>query len=137
MKTYINLFGICCIVVVLMIGLTGCGEDAVEEDPVNFTQAIPAAGSTLQQDATIIATFDSTPTDVNVTGGKFSISGSNVTITGPFTPGTLTLTLTWSDGATALTYTVEAPEPDASDPEADISNMELIPRRRISDGGEQ
>ena len=128
MKTYINLFGLVCfgVAIIFLSGMGGCNEEP-EIEPVAFTEAIPAAGSTIQQDATIIATFDGTPTDVNITGGKFSISGSNVTITGPFTPGTLNITLTWSDGATALTYTVEAPEPDASDPEADISNMELIP----------
>ena len=124
MKTYINLFGLVCfgITTVFLSGMGGCNEEP-EVEPVAFTEAIPAAGSTIQQDATIIATFDGTPTDVNVTGGKFSVSGSNVTITGPFTPGTLTLTLTWSDGATALTYTVEAPEPDAPDP---YEGMELI-----------
>ena len=83
MKPKTNLLGICCIVVVLLIGLTGCSEDPVEEDPVEFVQAIPAAGSDIQQDATIIATFDGTPDGVNVTGGKFSVSGANVTITGP------------------------------------------------------
>ncbi len=127
MKPKINLLGLCGIALALLIGLTGCGEDAVEEDPVNFVQAIPATGSDIQTDATIIATFDGTPDGVNVTGGKFSVSGSNVTITGPFPAGALKLTITWSDGATALNYTVEAPEPDASDPEVDISNMELIP----------
>ena len=127
MKPKINLLGLCGIAIVLLIGLTGCGEDAVEEDPVNFVQAIPATGSDIQQDATIIATFDGTPDGVNVTGGKFSVSGSNVTITGPFTPGTLTLTLTWSDGATALTYTVEAPEPDAPDIPPPPAGMVLIP----------
>ena len=128
MKTYINLFGLVCfgVAIIFLSGMDGCNEEP-ETEPVVFTQAIPAAGSTLQQDATIIATFDGTPTDVNVTGGKFSISGSNVTITGPFTPGTLTLTLTWSDGATALTYTVEAPEPDAPDIPLPPAGMVLIP----------
>ncbi len=141
MKPKTNLLGICCIAIVLMIGLIGCGEDAVEEDPVNFVQAIPATGSTIQTNATIIATFDGTPDGINVTGGKFSVSGANVTITGPFTAGALNLTITWSDGATALTYTVEAPEPDASDPETDISNMELIPagefRMGSNEGGDE
>ena len=128
MKTYINLFGLVClgIAIIFLSGMDGCNEE-IETEPVAFTQAIPAAGSTLQQDATIIATFDGTPTDVNVTGGKFSISGSNVTITGPFTSGTLTLTLTWSDGATTLTYTVKAPEPDAPDIPPPPAGMVLIP----------
>ncbi len=127
MKLKINLLGLCGITLALLIGLTGCGEDAVEEDPVNFVQAIPATGSDIQTDATIIATFDGTPDGVNVTGGKFSVSGSNVTITGPFPAGALKLTITWSDGATALNYTVEAPEPDASDIPPPPAGMVLIP----------
>ena len=131
MKTKINLLGICCIAVVLLIGLIGCSEDGVEEDPVSFVQAIPAAGSTIQPDAKIIATFDGTPDGINVSGGKFSVSGSNVTITGPFTAGALNLTLTWSDGAAALVYnvkaaageTVEAEDTSAPPPEG----MVLIP----------
>ncbi len=127
MKLKINLLGLCGITLALLIGLTGCGEDAVEEDPVNFVQAIPATGSDIQTDATIIATFDGTPDGVNVTGGKFSVSGSNVTITGPFTAGALNLTITWSDGATALNYTVEAPEPDAPEIPPPPAGMVLIP----------
>lgn len=108
MKPKINLLGLCGIAIALLIGLTGCSEDAVEEDPVEFVQAIPTTGSEIQQDATIIATFDGTPDGVNVTGGKFSVSGANVTITGPFTAGALNLTITWSDGAAALVYNVKA-----------------------------
>ena len=106
MKPKINLFRCCCIGIILLIGLTGCGEDAVEEDPVEFVQAIPASGSEIQPDATIIAAFDGIPTGVQVTGGKFSVSGANVTITGPFTAGALSVVITWSDGATSLTYKV-------------------------------
>ena len=109
MKPKINLLACCCIGILLLIGLIGCGEDAVEEDPVEFVQAIPASGSEIQQDATIIASFDGTPTGVQVTGGKFSISGANVTITGPFTAGALNLVITWSDGAASLAYNVKAP----------------------------
>ena len=129
MKTKINLFGRCCIGIILLIGLTGCSEDAVEEDPVAFVQAIPATNSEIQQDASIIASFDGTPSGVNVNGGKFSVSGANVTITGPFTAGMLELTITWSDGAKTLTYMVKAegtPEtdqPSAPPPEG----MVLIP----------
>ena len=46
-----------------------------------------------------------------MTGGNFTLAGSNVTIVGPFTPGTLNLTLTWEDGTTVLTYIVDIPPP--------------------------
>ena len=129
MKLKTKLLGICCIAVVLMIGLTGCGEDAVEEDPVEFVQAIPATGSEIQEDATIIVSFDGTPDGVNVTGGKFSVSGANVTITGPFTAGALNLTITWSDGAAALVYNVKAPADtsEPSEPAPPPAGMVLIP----------
>ena len=109
MKPKINFLGCCCIAIVLLISLTDCGEDAVEEDPVEFLQAIPASGSEIQTDATIIASFDGTPTGVQVTGGKFSVSGANVTITGPFTAGGLSLVITWADGAASLAYNVKSP----------------------------
>ena len=127
MKTKINLFGVGCIAIGLLIGLIGCGEDAA--DPVNFVQAIPAPGSEIEGDATIIASFDGTPTGVNVTGAKFSVSGANVTITGPFTAGKLALTITWSDGAQALTYTVKAEgTPETGQPSAPPpAGMVLIP----------
>lgn len=129
MKPKINLLGFCCIGIILLIGLTGCGEDAVEEDPVEFVQAIPATGSEIQPDATIVAVFNAPPSgvDVNVPNGvTFSPSGTTVTITGGFTPGPLTLVLTWASGATTLTYTVEsdAPiEPDGPSPEEQLAGV--------------
>ena len=136
MKPKINFLGCCCIAIVLLTGLIGCGEDAVEEDPVEFLQAIPASGSEIQQDATIIASFDGTPTGVQVTGGKFSISGANVTITGPFSAGGLSLVITWSDGAASLAYNVKSPAgttaetkntSDPSKPAPPPEGMVLIP----------
>ena len=115
MKTYINLFVLVSIslTTLLLSSPVGCRRHAemVEIEPAALIQATPANGSTIQKDATIIATFDSTPTGLNVTGGKFTLAGSNVTIVGPFTPGTLNLTLTWEDGTTVLTYIVDIPPP--------------------------
>ena len=129
MKTKINLLGICCMAIALLIGLIGCSEDAVEEDPVSFVSAIPSTGSTIQPDAKIIASFDGTPAGINVSGGKFSVSGSNVTITGPFTAGALNVTITWSDGAAALTYNVKAAAAETAEdtPAPPPEGMVLIP----------
>ena len=111
--------------VLLLSGMVGCQSE--DEDPVAFTDAIPADGSTIKTDAKIIATFTASPTGLSVTGGRFSVSGANATITGPFEPGTLNLLLTWDDGAKELTYTVTAPEPEKPDIPPAPGGMVLIP----------
>lgn len=126
MKTYKSLFGLIgfSIAIVFLTATAGC--DTEEAELVAFTQAIPANGSTIEADTTIVVTFDGNPTDVNVTGGTFSVSGPTVTITGPFTPGTLNLTVTWADGTQPLAYTVEASESDGPDAAADFQGMVRI-----------
>lgn len=113
MKPYINLFtGICLALATLFLsGMDGCSLTD-EADPAAFVSASPADGSTLQESATIVATFDAPPSglDVNVPAGvTFSVAGSVVTITGGFKPGPLPLVLTWQDGTTVLNYTVPDP----------------------------
>ena len=54
-------------------------------------------------------TFDHPPEDVTVSDGVATITDNTVTIAGPFTPGTLTLAVTWADGSETLTYTVRQP----------------------------
>ena len=125
MKTHVNICIFICMAALLLSGMDGCQSE--DEEPVAFTDAIPANGSTIKTDAKIIATFDGTPTGLNVTGGKFSVSGANATITGPFEPGTLTLLLTWDDGAKELTYTVAAPESEKPDIPPAPEGMVLIP----------
>ena len=65
-------------------------------------------------------------TDVTVSEGDATITDNTVTITGPFTPGALELTVTWADGSFPLTYTVA--EPDTEPPS--------ITSGTISDGDE-
>ena len=64
-------------------------------------------------DSSIIVTFDNPPEDVTVSEGVATVSDETVTITGPFTPGTLELTITWADGSLEFTYTVAAPDTEA------------------------
>ena len=65
MKTHINLFVFVSIslATLLLSSLGGCRRhtEVEEVEPVALIQAIPANGSTIQKDATIIAIFDSTP----------------------------------------------------------------------------
>ena len=74
--------------------------------PAAFLEAVPEEGSTIRTDETITVIFDGEPIGLSVTGGKPSVTGSAVTIVGPFDPGTLTLVLTWPGNAKALTYVV-------------------------------
>ena len=73
----------------------------------------PAIDSVLTIDSSIILTFDNPPQDVTVSTGVATVDGNTVTIKGPFTPGDLELTITWSDGSLPLTYTVAEPDTEA------------------------
>ncbi len=94
--------------------LAGCGgdDDTDEPIPVNFVSAIPPDGE-IAANGTITVTFDNTLTDLNLTisrgDGTITVSGRTATIHGPFTPGSLALTLAWTDGTQVLNYTVLAP----------------------------
>ena len=67
MKPYINLFtGIClALATIFLCGMDGCSPTD-EADPAVFVSASPADGSTLQESATIVATFDAPPSGLNV-----------------------------------------------------------------------
>lgn len=74
--------------------------------PVAFVSVAPEIGSELDIDGTITLTFDNPPEDVTISAGVATPDGNSVTITGPFTPGDLELTVTWGDGTETLSYTV-------------------------------
>ena len=78
MKPCINLSVLVClgIAVVFLSGMEGCSTD--EEEPAVFVSATLPDGSTIQEDATIVAVFDAPPSgvDVNVpAGAEFSVDG--------------------------------------------------------------
>ena len=75
--------------------------------PVAFVSVDPANGASLTMNDTITLTFDNPPDDVTVSTGVATVTDNTVTITGPFTPGTLELTITWTDGTQTLTYTIK------------------------------
>ena len=90
--------------------LTGCGDidDTDESVPVNFVSATPPGGE-INPNEWITVTFDNPPTDVTVSTGTVTVAGKTATITGPFTPGPLSVTLTWADGIQVLNFIVHSP----------------------------
>ena len=76
-----------------------------------FVSAAPPGGE-IAANGSITVTFDNAPADVTVSAGTVTVAGKSATITGPFTPGALALTITWADGTQALNYTVTAPDTD-------------------------
>ena len=102
--------------------------------PVAFVSIEPTIESELTVDGTITLTFDNPPKDVTVNEGVATVSDNTVTITGPFTPGTLELTIAWTDGSLTFTYTVAEPDTESptitggtiSDGDTDIDPSETI-----------
>ena len=89
------------------------GKTVPTRPPVAFVSANPAIDSQLAVDDTITLTFDNPPEDVTVSTGDATITDKTVTITGPFTPGDLELTIAWTDGTQTLNYTVPTPDTEA------------------------
>ncbi len=77
--------------------------------PVVFVSVNPVSDSQLEVNDTITLTFDNTPDDLTVNTGTATVTGNTATITGPFDPGALALTVTWTDGTETLNYTVRTP----------------------------
>ncbi len=97
---------------VLSLCISGCGgddEDTYIETPVLFHSARPPGGE-IAANGSIFVTFDGMPFDVAVSEGTVTVDGKTATITGPFTPGPLVLTITWVDGTEELNYIVTAPD---------------------------
>ena len=95
----------------LMVGCGGDSETEEETAPAAFVSANPPGGE-IAANGTITVTFDNAPADVTVSAGTVTVAGKSATITGPFPPGALALTITWADGNQALNYTVTAPDND-------------------------
>ena len=118
--------------------IVGCGgdddDDGGEVPAAAFSSATPASGD-LAANGTITVTFDNDPGEVTVSAGTITTSGKSRTITGPFTPGALSLTLTWTngDGSHTLTYNVTAADETAptitggtvSDGDEDVDPAEI------------
>ena len=116
--------------------IVGCGGDDEETETPDaaFVSATPPSGD-LAANGTISVTFDNDPGDVTVSAGTITASGKTRTISGPFTPGALSLQLSWTngDGSHTLSYNVTAPDETAptitggtvSDGDEDVDPAEI------------
>ncbi len=93
----------------LIVGCGGDTEEEIEAAPANFISAIPSGGE-IAVNGTITVTFDNPPVNVIVSTGTVKVAGKTATITGPFIPGPLALTITWADGTQALNYIATGPD---------------------------
>ena len=98
----------------LIVGCGGGEEEEEEAAAAAFASATPASGD-LASNGSITITFDNDPGDVTASAGAVSGAGKTRTIAGPFTPGALSLTISWTngDGSHTLTYNVTAPDTEA------------------------
>jgi hypothetical protein len=101
------------------------GKTVTIRPPVVFVSADPVIDSQLDVNGTITLTFDNTPEDVTVNTGVATTTDETVTITGPFDPGAIALTITWKDGTQTLTYTVRQPAAFVSAKPAIDSQIEV------------
>lgn len=118
----------------------GCGSDEDREEnrvPVSFVSAHPPGGA-LPANGTIIVTFDGKPEDVTVSAGTVTVAGKTATITGPFTPGPLALTITWKDGTQALNYGlccgIDGIPPEITGETLKDGDADVDPQRLNTDG---
>ena len=136
MKTLFRLLGLA-LACLSAIHIISCGsrEDDEEITPVGLVSAEPADGSTIDVNGIITLTFGDIPENVSVNIGVLKRAGKMVTISGPFTPGPLTLTVTWADGAQTLNYTVTTPKPGTTEPVLETEQEPIFqPEPIIPDG---
>ncbi len=90
------------------------GEPQIPD--ATFSSASPASGD-ISESGSITINFDNDPGEVTVNTGTVSGSGTTRTISGPFSEGSLTLSISWTNGngSHTLNYNVEADEPQIPD----------------------
>ena len=112
----------------LMVGCGGGDGDGDTAAPdAAFSSATPASGD-LASNGSITVTFDNDPGDVTASAGAVSGAGKTRTIAGPFTPGALSLTISWTNGGGSHTLTYNVTAPDTTAP--------TVTGGTISDGAE-
>ena len=111
MKIIIN-FSVLVMTYLFLVTILSCGSDIEEKEivepvpPVQFSAANPETGSILHPDQSIFIFFTAFPENLTVVPGTISGSKSEITISGPFPLGNISIELTWADGNHTLEYTV-------------------------------
>lgn len=98
------------LLILICVGISGCGGDSVTDEPVpaNFISATPPGGE-ISPLAPIEVLFDKPPIDVVANFGTVTVADRTATISGPFTPGPLTLRISWAGGSYTIGYIVHGP----------------------------
>ena len=97
------------LIMLMVLILAGCGgdDDSLEDvAPVSKIVSTTPPGGCPPVNRIITVTFDNPPGDVTVSNGTVTVEGHIATIVGPFTPGPLSVTITWATGTQVLNYTV-------------------------------
>lgn len=126
MKTLLRIYA-SVIVIMFSINIIGCGERVEDDESPLLLRANPTPGSNIEENSTITVTFDRDPGSVQVNVGTATISGTTVTIEGPFPEGQLKLTITWEGGDRDLTYTIGTPEQIPVEPEIEPDPEPVAP----------
>ena len=132
-------FGLLGIVLVCLsvVYIVSCGtrEDDDEITPVGLVSVEPTDGSTIDANGIITVIFTDIPGNVSVNVGIVKNAGTTITISGPFNPGPLALTITWEDGAQRLTYTVATSKPGTTEPVLETEQEPILePEPILPDG---
>ena len=141
MRILFGLFGLT-LICLFVAHMVSCGqrEEDNEVGTIALVRAEPPDGSTINANGIITVTFDGIPNNVSVNVGVVKQLGTKATISGPFTAGPLTLTITWTDGVQTLTYTVATPtspttdSPPELEPEIILKPEPIIPEGEFQMG---
>lgn len=87
-------------------------DPAIQRRPTFFVTVVPQSSSIIYPNDNIRLHFNDIPRGLTVSSGRAVITGKIVTVSGPFTTGPLTLTVTWADGIQTLKYTVNPIDED-------------------------
>ncbi len=88
-----------------------------------FQSATPASGSDISENDSITITFDNDPGNTTTSVGTVSGTGTSRTISGPFTVGSLTLTISWTNGNGSHTLNYNVMAADTTAPEISTSSL--------------